>query len=203
MICCPVPVLAFFASTYSPDSPVFLISQGQDEKAQNAIRKLYGSNYDSLTEINLIKVDLQKQKFNIAEKSGRKSLIETFKRPEVYKPFMIILLMGILQQFSGMTVIRGYVVKIFNEIFQKNDNKVIDGELNDCTHVAKEAYLAAIIIGIMRLISSLLLSKLIYHFKRRHMYFLSGKILFTHSGTYLNIITTQVSNFESKCYILN
>ena len=82
-----------------------------------------------------------------------------------------------------MTILRAYVVKIFNGIFQALENesidsfdkKTLDERANDCSHVANEAYIAAIIIGVIRLFSSLLLSKLLYHFKRRNLYFISGK----------------------------
>ena len=39
-----------------------------------------------------------------------------FTRKELYRPFFFITFLTIIQQFSGMTVIRSYVVKIFNEI---------------------------------------------------------------------------------------
>jgi len=39
------------------------------------------------------------------------------KSPEVARPFVILLLLSIVEQFSGMTIFRAYVVKIFNTIF--------------------------------------------------------------------------------------
>lgn len=39
------------------------------------------------------------------------------RSPEVYKPFTIVLFLCVIQQFSGMSVLRAYVVKIFDEIF--------------------------------------------------------------------------------------
>ena len=44
----------------------------------------------------------------------------------------------------------------------------------DGTKVADEAYIAALMIGAMRLIASLLSSKLLYHYRRRAMYFFSA-----------------------------
>ena len=40
---------------------------------------------------------------------------------EIYKPFLIILVLSLIQQFSGMSVLRAYVVKIFNEVFENNN----------------------------------------------------------------------------------
>ena len=39
------------------------------------------------------------------------------KRSELYKPLFLILFLTIIQRFSGMTVLRTYGVKIFNNIF--------------------------------------------------------------------------------------
>jgi hypothetical protein len=38
--------------------------------------------------------------------------------PDVVKPFVIIVVLNFIQQFSGMTVLRAYVVKIFGKIFE-------------------------------------------------------------------------------------
>ena len=193
-----MPIFAFFASLYSPDSPVFLMSHGEEPEALSAIKKLYGPQYDSNMELTMIKKGLRRHRSifksfkrskdpakNIireedVNKSGKcasflnflhfhkkPQLLEKFKKPEIYKPFQIIILLGFVQQFSGMTILRSYVVKIFNDIFET------DGNEDGC--VAKEAYIAAIIIGLMRLFSSLLLSKLLYHFGRRRLYIISGK----------------------------
>ena len=54
-ICCPVPILAFLASMYSPQSPVFLVSHGEEPEALSAIKKLYGPQYDSNMELTMIK----------------------------------------------------------------------------------------------------------------------------------------------------
>ena len=39
-----------------------------------------------------------------------------FTRKELYRPLFFITFLSLIQQFSGMTVIRSYVVKIFNGI---------------------------------------------------------------------------------------
>ena len=186
---------------YSPQSPVFLVSHGEEPEALSAIKKLYGPQYDSNMELAMIKKGLGRHKsifksfkrkkdptknvireedvkesgkcakfLNLLHFDKKSQMIEMFKKPEVYKPFQIIVLLGFVQQFSGMTILRSYVVKIFNDIFEKNVKE------KGC--VAQEAYIAAIIIGLTRLISSLLLSKLLYHFARRRIYFLSGKSTF-------------------------
>ena len=50
--------------------------------------------------------------------------LHQIKRPEVTKPFLIIKFLSIIQQFCGMSILRVYVVKIFNKIFEKSDNEL-------------------------------------------------------------------------------
>ena len=69
-----------------------------------------------------------------------------------------------IQQFSGATVIRGYVVKIFGEVFNRVTVKMLDNNVTtlcecDCTHgqqLSLYAYLSAI--GIIKLAVSLSLA---------------------------------------------
>ena len=63
---------------------------------------------------------------------------------------------------------RAYVVKIFNELFggRRGSNDFMSLSVNETNEVnrgriAGEAYLAAIVIGMVRLISSLLLAQLL------------------------------------------
>jgi hypothetical protein len=46
-----------------------------------------------------------------------------FKRSEVFRPFLIIAFLSVIQQFSGMTILRAYVVKIFGKIFSLQDQQ--------------------------------------------------------------------------------
>ena len=65
------------------------------------------------------------------------------------------LLFSVIQQFSGATVIRGYVVKMFGSIFHSSHLSLAGGNLSalcecDCAAgppVPQSAYLSAIAIG--------------------------------------------------------
>ena len=48
---------------------------------------------------------------------------------EVHKPFIIIMLLSVVQQFSGMSVLRAYVVKIFNKVFEESNKPLFNGTL--------------------------------------------------------------------------
>ena len=45
-----------------------------------------------------------------------RSIKQFFTRRELYKPLFLITYLTIIQQFSGMTILRSYVVKIFNSL---------------------------------------------------------------------------------------
>lgn len=46
--------------------------------------------------------------------------------PVVFKPFLIILLLNLLKQLSGMNIITAYCVRIFGDIFRPLDVQAID-----------------------------------------------------------------------------
>jgi hypothetical protein len=102
------------------------------DAAKEALLKLHGRGFDADKRILSIQESLLKKK--LKEKGGPKnkdgpsalaarlgkSLTKNFRhfrRSEVLRPFLIIALLSVIQQFSGMTILRAYVVKIFGKIF--------------------------------------------------------------------------------------
>ena len=75
---------------------------------------------------------------------------------------------SIIQQFSGATAIRGYVVKIFGDIFSQ------DNEATDSCEIFQSAYTSAIITGVIKMVSGMTLTSLLVRVKRRTMYFVSA-----------------------------
>ena len=108
-------------------------------------------------ELGIIKSSLEEMKNNPQTGFYFRHLLH---RPDVYKPFGITLFLILVQQFSATSILRTYVVEIFNNIFMKDgavDNLVprnitctFDGE--DFGSTSKNAYIAAIIIGTTRLL---------------------------------------------------
>ena len=172
MVAIGPPIIAFCLSFLLPESPIQLLRKNKLKSAERIIKKIYGPKYDHQTHLTLAQLDLKEYQDKIISQDKRSSAISKHKRfqmPEVYQPFLIIVGLSVIQQFSGMSVMRSYVVKIFNDVFQ-NDPDSEHCEIDDM------AYLAAILIGTMRLISSLMLSKLLLHFRRRLMYFWSAGV---------------------------
>ena len=119
-----VILIAIFIRKNCKFKTILICCKGHDQKALEAMKRLYGPKYDINTKLDLIKIGLQNKD---SKRTTKKSvLLKSFKNAEVYKPFLIIVLLGVVQQFSGMTILRAYVVKIFNGIFQALENESID-----------------------------------------------------------------------------
>ena len=78
-------------------------------------------------------------------------------RPAVYKPFCIIMLLSLVQQFSGTTILRAYVVEVFHTIFREDGTvEKLEGNitcpLSTSVTTSDNAYIAAIVIGVVRLL---------------------------------------------------
>ena len=74
--------------------------------------------------------------------------------PEVYKPFLIIVFVSLVQQFSGVSVIRAYSVAIFDTVFSNSTSYSASplerAEGESCHHTSSLAYISAIVIGLCR-----------------------------------------------------
>ena len=65
--------------------------------------------------MEIIQGNLSKLREN---RSRKISYIRNLRQhPEIYQPFLIIVTLSIIQQFSGMSILRTYVVKIFDQVF--------------------------------------------------------------------------------------
>ena len=88
-------------------------------EAHEALYKLYGPNYRVTEEVEIIQNNLKK----LRDSRGIRKITylkNLNSHPEIYKPFLIIVTLGVIQQFSGMSILRAYVVKIFNGVFQNS-----------------------------------------------------------------------------------
>ena len=119
-----VPILAFLLLFRSPESPVHLVSIGEEARAEISLMQINETGFDSLGQVKKIGLGLEEQKSRSVDKLNYVRNIQ--KHPEVYKPFLIILLLSVAQQFSGATILRGYVVKIFGAVFSPRMNQLHD-----------------------------------------------------------------------------
>ena len=140
--------------------------------------------------------------------------------PEVYKPFLIIVFLSIVQQFSGVSVIRAYSVAIFDTVFSNTTSysnaTLLGGSSEVCHHTSTMAYFSAIVIGLCRLLASLSLARILMTFSRRTMYFVSlvltilclflfstfSFLISSWEGLVEDVFSLQVASLFSSCLLV-
>jgi len=113
IVCASLNVPFLFMLLFIPESPVYLISTEQIERAHKILRVLRGPRWNVTKELTDIKVALE----------GRETYhvrLQDFASATVWKPFLIALCLMFFFQFSGINVILQYTV----DIFQSADSSV-------------------------------------------------------------------------------
>jgi len=216
---CPiVPILALVLSLLVPESPVFSIKKGKLDEAEQSLLKVFGPDYDAKQDVINISDNLQHLRRNKQRKSDYMRNIRSY--PEVYKPFLIIVFLSVVQQFSGVSVIRAYSVAIFDTVFSNTTsytNSSMPSESSGaCQHTSSMAYISAIVIGLCRLFASLTLARILMTFSRRTMYFTSlvltifclflfstfSYLISSQSGLLEDVFSLQVASLLSSCLLV-
>ena len=146
------------------ESPVHLVRVNKDEKAIKALYRFKSTEASAKKRYEEIaKNNKETKNTNILTRCGDST---------VWKPFLIVTSLQIVQQFAMMTIFNKYIVAIFQDTFQAND----DLQINEGLCVKHfEPYLGAVFIGIIRLLAALTLSLMIDQHRRRRIYLVSGK----------------------------
>ena len=128
---------------FVPESPQWLMTQGFENEAQFALKKL--QNQDVQQEILNLKTALK----TIDDPETAK--FQEFLKPEAYKPLLFLIGLWIFQQFSGNYAVVFYAVDIFEGI----EHDKMD-EMESMMKAMKESYIAAITVGCIRIVGSVL-----------------------------------------------
>ena len=152
------------------ESPVHLIRNGKQNSARISLRKLGYTERDVEMRYNTL----------IASSFKRTNPPNMFQRildPLVWKPFLIVTGLQIVQQFAMMGILNKYIVAMFQDLFQaRYENQEVTKYLASCKRNF-EPYLGAVLIGVIRLVASLTLSTIVDQYKRRRIYLLSGNMI--------------------------
>jgi len=135
------------------------MSRGRVVEAKAAMRRIRGIPLGCSRQENL-EQDMETMITPMAQQdtsSGWKSTLIFFKRPEAYKPLLIINAFFFFQQFSGIFVIIFYAVTIAKE-----------------AGVNIDSYLAAVLIGVCRFIMTVVISFASRRYGRRLLCNVSG-----------------------------
>ena len=111
------------------ESPVHLMRNGKK-----------GLALLSLNKFGFLAVDPKYTSGNACNSKCKPSILQNVLKPLVWKPFLIVTGLQIVQQFAMMGVLNKYMVTIFQDLFQSK-------EKNKNTGRDFEPYLGAVLIG--------------------------------------------------------
>ncbi|KAL6443661.1 hypothetical protein ACFW04_001641 [Cataglyphis niger] len=144
-------ILSLALTRMLPETPAWLISRGRTDEAKEALLWLRGSGFN---------VDKEYQDLcdaNTKRKEKEENLLRALHMPNVWKPFLILLIFFTLQQLSGIYIILFYAVNVLENI---------DIDINE--------YVASVGMGVIRLFASILGAGLANIFGRKSLAFVSG-----------------------------
>jgi MFS transporter, SP family, arabinose:H+ symporter len=140
-----IPALAFFFGLlFIPESPRWLISNGEREKGRKVLERIYGAE----------QADVQLGLVEEAASAEEGSWSEVFSRP-MRRPLLIALALAILCQVTGINTVLYYGSIIISEHFRGQ--------------TASTALMANVIIGLVNLISTLVALYCMDRWGRRSM----------------------------------
>lgn len=158
-------VSTFLVAFFVPESPVWLVNKGREEKARRSMEKIYGKKASGEIEqdMQFLLLSYEKNKQKSLERldgvaGGRFAKnVSYLTKPTFYKPFLIVMTYFFFQQFTGTFVVIFYAINIVEEAGVKID-----------------AYLAIVLIALTRLIGSFIVSFGSKYYGRRPPSIFSG-----------------------------
>lgn len=150
-----VPLTALILMCLLPETPNYLISRQQPEKAARSLAKIRSSSYNLMGEINQLQEFADK--INAKKTMTMKETFQALLEPSCIKPFLILTVYFMLYQFSGVNVVTFYAVEIFQD-----------------SGASMDKYTATIILGTLRLIFTIVGCAALRKCGRRPLSFISG-----------------------------
>ena len=108
IICGAIPLVFGAVFVFMPESPLYLVSKGNSDKAEDSIRWLRGSQYDAKAEVAELNKEEQERSMD-----NQSSLWTALKRPASLQAMAIGLGLMFFQQTSGINAVIFFTTDIF------------------------------------------------------------------------------------------
>ncbi|KAF6207877.1 hypothetical protein GE061_016326 [Apolygus lucorum] len=156
-VCSAFPIIStLLIWCQMPESPVWLISKNKGEAAGSALKRLRGVDQVSKVQEELDQMADQSR----AKKNSKDTLMGTIKalsRPEAYKPLLLMNIFFLFQQLTGIFVVIFYAVDVVRE-----------------AGVTTNPFVVAVLIGLTRLLFTILAAYMSKKLGRRPAALISG-----------------------------
>ncbi|XP_039253378.2 solute carrier family 2, facilitated glucose transporter member 3-like [Styela clava] len=107
VLCGAFTVYQFLTLPFCPETPTYLLSQGMEDEAREALQFLRGS-LDVEDEIAILVSEQNK-----VQSSARVGMIGIFRNPDLRKPMFIAIVLQLAQQLSGINAVLYYSTSLF------------------------------------------------------------------------------------------
>ncbi|KAF5279765.1 hypothetical protein FQA39_LY05455 [Lamprigera yunnana] len=148
-----LPLLFAVVFFFQPESPLHIVKQNKEDKAERVLLRLRGSKYDLKSEIEDMKIIL----FN--DTGNEPTFMESIKKKATRRSFFIVFTLMYFQQMSGVNAIVFYTGTIFETAGSTLDPKI-----------------ATIIIGLLQALATFISSSIVDKLGRRVLLLVSSCI---------------------------
>lgn len=107
-IICLLVVVYPIGFLFLPETPFFLVGKGKKDDAEKALKKLRGNGHDTENELN----EMQKA-YEEASKALKTSFLQEIRKKATFKAFVIVIVLFIVFQMSGINAVMFYATTIF------------------------------------------------------------------------------------------
>lgn len=141
-----------------PESPAWLMSKNREPEAERSLKKIrgFGSSQKTIPEVEH---ELARLRDNVEMQriAGKERFLDLIRQPQVYKPLGVIVGFFGFQQFSGIFVVVVYAAKVSSE-----------------ASVSIDPFLCTVLIGITRVIATVLVAYILDTLGRKPPSIFSG-----------------------------